>query len=488
MKQISSYCLIFLMLLSFSLLEAQVVDVSGALKLNNKVPRFRILGKLDDKILVERFGNDIHILDVYNKYLKLQSSKQIQLDKNEKLEKIWVQPNHAWIIMLRHEKERSFIEANKMDAKFSVAQKSLILDSIQERKDLLDNNLRTRLSSDESKILVYCPIFSQGKISYFYTKVYDNNMKLINQQKLTASVLLEQEFVDVFLRNDGSYLFVTKSKEKSNSDIYYFTYVDSSGKVKLGSYIPIKDIFKKLQFEIDEIHNALLIAGYFQAEDYSRKSNTGASQFFLTKLELGDFENVFTSVHNISSDFYFELTGKKNEIDPPQLFTFYIKSIVPKINGGALVIAESYFKNEEQFISNNYFSVNGIMPTYNTTTIYNFNDLIVYHVDSTGQVINEQIVRKKQVSQNDGGTYSSFYLMNQREELKLLFLDEIGDDSQINQASIDGLNKNTKSYSIFNTRSKSVVPIVSLSYQTAPNEIIIPSYLKSRMQLIKITY
>ncbi|MCB9256095.1 MAG: hypothetical protein H6579_03090 [Chitinophagales bacterium] len=488
MMRISSYYLILVILLSLNYSKAQVVDVSSALKLNNKVPSFRILGKLDDKYLVERFGNDIHVLDVYNQYLKLQSSKQIQLDKNEKLEKIWVQPNHAWIILLRHGKEQTYIEANKMDAKLSLAQKTIVLDSIQERKDLLDNNFRTQLSSDESKILLYSPIFSQGKIAYFYTKVYDNNLKLINQQKLNTSVLLEQSFVDVFLRNDGSYLFITKSKEKSSTEVYYFTYVDASGKVSLGSFIPVKDIFKRLQFEIDEMHNSLLISGYFQAEDYSKKNTMGASQFFLSKLELGSFNNLFTSIHNISSDFYFELTGKKNEIDPPQLFTFYIKSIVPKIDGGALVIAESYFKNEEQFISNSYFSVNGIMPSYNTTTVYNFNDLIVYHVDSTGKVVNEQIVRKKQVSQNDGGTYSSFFLMNQRDELKLLFLDEIGDDSQINQASVDGVNSNTKSYSVFNTRSKNVVPIVSLAYQTAPNELIIPSHFKSRMQLIKIRY
>ncbi|MCB0510408.1 MAG: hypothetical protein KDC82_06560, partial [Bacteroidetes bacterium] len=102
MMRISSYYLILVILLSLNYSKAQVVDVSSALKLNNKVPSFRILGKLDDKYLVERFGNDIHVLDVYNQYLKLQSSKQIQLDKNEKLEKIWVQPNHAWIIMLRH--------------------------------------------------------------------------------------------------------------------------------------------------------------------------------------------------------------------------------------------------------------------------------------------------------------------------------------------------------------------------------------------------
>ncbi|MFT7158799.1 MAG: hypothetical protein ACI8Q1_003833, partial [Parvicella sp.] len=143
---------------------AQKTQISSGVKLNSKVSNFRVLGKLDNKFIVERYGNNIHILDVYNSSMKNQMSKQINLDKNEFIEHIWMQANAAWIIRVKNDKTQNYILASKMDARLALSQKFQVLDSIVERKDLLQSNLRTTLSLNESKILVYAPIFSQGKI------------------------------------------------------------------------------------------------------------------------------------------------------------------------------------------------------------------------------------------------------------------------------------------------------------------------------------
>ncbi|MFT5070220.1 MAG: hypothetical protein ACI8V8_000173 [Chitinophagales bacterium] len=465
---------------------AQKTQISSGVKLNSKVSNFRVLGKLDNKFIVERYGNNIHILDVYNSSMKNQMSKQINLDKNEFIEHIWMQANAAWIIRVKNDKTQNYILASKMDARLALSQKFQVLDSIVERKDLLQSNLRTTLSLNESKILVYAPIFSQGKIDYFYTKVYDINMRLINQKKIKEPTILNHEFEEVILLNDGSYLFITKQAGNTHQEVYFFNYFGTDGSIKKSQYVPVKNVFKKLEFTVDNEHNALLIAGFFSQKNESRKDKFGATEFFTTKLSLDDFSNMYTAIVPFTNEFYLNLTSKESVNYPPQLFTFYIHSIIPQIDGGAIVFTESYFKTEESSLNDSYFSISGV-SNYNYSTIYNFNDIVVYHIDSTGLCFEQQIIRKKQISRNDGGSFSSFYTFNSQDKLQMLFLDEIDRYSHLTAAPVVN-ESTTESKSILNIGNKNVFPIMKMSKQSAPNELLIPSYNRSKMQLIKMTF
>lgn len=462
---------------------SQKIEISGSVKLNNKLPNFRVLGKTGNKYVVERYGPNFHVLDVYNPYMKSQGSKHVSLEKDEFIERFWIQPKISWIIKVLQEKNRSYIQAVKMNDKLAIAGKPLVLDSLDERKDLLENNLRTTLSLNESKILVYTPVFSQGRISYFYSRVYDTNMNLVNSNDIKDENLLNNEFEKVILLNNGSYIFIAKSKA---AEVYYFTMIDENGNMTKTTFTPVKDVFKNLEFEIDNENNAILVAGFFRDPSFNKKDRIGAKEFFISSLNLEDFNNNYTEVVPFTQNFYTLLTGKESELDPPQLFTFYVKSIIPKIDGGAIVLTESFFKTEEQFQSDAFFSVAGI-PNYNYTTYYNFNDIVVYHIDSNGVFLQQEIIKKKQLSQNDGGSYSSFYVANLRNELFALFLDDIAMDAYLSKARISEEDK-TRTNTILNVGGKDVFPVLKMSKQTAPNEILIPSFKKNKLRLIKVLF
>ena len=462
---------------------SQKTAISGSVKLNNKLPNFRILGKTSSSYVVERYGPNFHVLDIYNEFMKSQGSKQIQLEKDEFIERFWIQPKTSWIIKVNQEKNVSYLQAVKMNEKLSVQDKPFLLDSLSERKDLLENNLRTSLSLNESKLLIYSPIFSQGKITHFYSKVYDQNMQKINGLNIKEPYLLENEFEKVLVLNNGAYLFITKNE---SSSVYYFIKIATDGTVQKSTFTPVKDVFKKLEFELDNKNNTLLISGFFRDVNLSKKDNNGAKEFFISALNLDNFSNVYTEVVPFTQDFYTLLTGKESKMDPPQLFTFYVKSIIPKVNGGAIVFTESFFKTEEQYQSEAFFSVAGV-SNYNYSTLYNFNDVVVYHIDSTGTCTQKEIIKKRQASQNDMGSYSSFYIANLRDELKILFLDDIATDAHLSQARIEGKDK-TRSTTVLNIGGKDVFPVIKMSKQTAPNELLIPSFKKNKLRLIKVNF
>lgn len=462
----------------------QQTVISGGTKLNSKVSNFRILGKLNDKFIVERYGDNTHILDVYNSFLKSQMSKQINLAKDEFIERIWIQPNQGWILRVQHNKGNNYLLASKIDNRLAIAPKPLVLDSLEERKDLLEANLRSTLSLNESKFMLYAPIFSQGKIDYFFAQVYDLNMRLLHKYQIKEPSILEGSFEDMILLNDGSFVFITKQKD--DKSIYYITHYKADGSVAKHQFIPIKNVFKKLAFNVDNMNNALYIAGFFSPESTGKKDQHGATEFFTTKLSLDDFSNIYTEIVPFSDDFYFRLTSKPSQSSPPELFTFYVHSIVPRIDGGAVVFTESYFKREETSLNNSYFSIAGV-SNYDYSTVYNFNDIVTYQLDSTGRCIQQQIVRKKQVSRNDSGSFSSFYVYNSQSQLYTLFLDEIDKYSHLSEAKVIEEDA-TPSRSILNIGNRNVFPIVKMSKETAPNELLIPSFNRNRMQLIKMTF
>jgi hypothetical protein len=417
----------------------------------------------------------------------LLNSKEIKLPKDQFIEKYWLQPKDSWIISLRHGKEKSYLEAHRLDTKLNMSQKALVLDSISERKDLIENNLRTSLSLNESKLLIFSPIFSQGKIDYFYTQVYNNEMKLVNQAKIREANLLFKNFEDVIVYNDGSYLFVASNGNDKNADeMYYFTYIDKNGNVTSSSYIPIMEIFKKLRFEADNANMSLIASGFFKEPSLQRNENKGASSFFVSKFDLSNFKNIFTEIVPITNEFYLNLTGKRSELNVPQIYTFYVNRILPRMDGGVIVLTESYFKTEDASMSPSFFP-GSTLSNINYTTTYNFNDIVAYHIDSTGRCTAQEIIRKKQRSTDDQGSYSSFFVVNLQDELRLLFLDEIDVNAHLSQAKLKE-EELTKSRTVFNLGSKNVLPVAKMGAQVSPNEILIPSYFRNRLQLIKISY
>ncbi|MEZ4916984.1 MAG: hypothetical protein R2836_08370 [Chitinophagales bacterium] len=474
-------------LLCFSTAKAQNVNVSSGIKLTNKAPKFRIAGKLNNRYLAERYKDNYHILDVYNGYLKLQSSKTIPIQSNEYIKKLWINPQQSWLIKLNHSNNYSTINALQLDDKIRFADKPIVIDTLREKSDLLNNNLRTQLSLDENLILFYTPIFENGSIKSFYTKVVNNKLETVASKYLTDNYLINQYFVDVFLLNDGSYVFITTNDRESDNADYFITYI-KNGQVKTSVYNPIQDVFKKIEFEIDYKTNSLIASGFYREPKENKRDNTGASKLFVTKIDLNNFETTYTDIVPITESFYNKLTGKASETTPPQLYTFYINNIIPKNDGGCLVLAESYFKNEEESLNNYYFSVSG-MNTYSSSTIYNFNDILVYNVDSNGIIDKENIgiIRKKQISTNDNGSYSSFYTANLQNELQLIYLDEIDNEGQLLAESIEP-HEDSKNKVVMNIGGNEVVPIVKMSMQTAPNEILIPSMSRSKFKLIKLVF
>ncbi len=84
----------------------------------------------------------------------------------------------------------------------------------------------------------------------------------------------------------------------------------------------------------------------------------------------------------------------------PELYRYKLDELIPRSDGGALLIAEQFF-----IVENTYTDFNGRIST---DYEYNYNDVIVVNINPEGNIEWASRIPKTQVTRNDGGYYSSY--------------------------------------------------------------------------------
>jgi hypothetical protein len=132
----------------------------------------------------------------------------------------------------------------------------------------------------------------------------------------------------------------------------------------------------------------------------------------------------------------------------------------------------------------------GIQPgytSYRTTDVFQFNDIIAFSINPEGKMEWSSVMRKKQASEDDNGTYSSFLTMNEKEKLRFVYLDDISFSGTLNAYVLNSMGKYTRDI-LFNQEDKDVMLLPKLGKQVSPNEIVLPSYKNNALRLVKLTF
>jgi len=133
------------------------------------------------------------------------------------------------------------------------------------------------------------------------------------------------------------------------------------------------------------------------------------------------------------------LQGK--EKDTPEFYSYYIDHIVQREDGSSLMLAEQYYV---VVTSHTYTDANGNRTTTYTYHYY-YNDIIAVSFDENGEYEWKQLIEKRQVSVNDGGYYSSYFIVNSEDKTSIIFnefvsnLKEKGSSTRKDRKTVIGL-------------------------------------------------
>ncbi|MBK9270912.1 MAG: hypothetical protein IPM48_04895 [Saprospiraceae bacterium] len=231
--------------------------------------------------------------------------------------------------------------------------------------------------------------------------------------------------------------------------------------------------FYDIEFKINNQTGELIMAGLYSEEEESQAE--GYIYFNFTKGE----ELIITP---FDKELMKSWGLKGNELKQSQI-NLSVRELKFKEDGGLLV----FFENSKELMRRPYFN-NAMDPTGIGSVRwvdYYYDDILALSFDQNGKKQWEEILRKRQFSQDDQGLYSSFYIVSNPSFLRILFNDEIKNESTVSEYILLPDGKNYRK-SILNTGALSLNLRIQDAQQISSNTVWVPSESGGKMVLVKI--
>ena|ERR1043165_5618346 len=461
---------------------SQFVEISNASKLPPKSGKFKVVGKNNDGIIVRLYGIE-DVINVYGDDLKLLTTKTISFkNQSGQLQHIMLNKNGAVIFYLEQDKRRSLLYAQPVNSKFMEIGQAVLVDSIADRKEMVASNLRFKQSVDQSSLLIYYPVFSMNKVESIRFLCVDRSLKVLYNKTVPVNRdEKELEESKSLVDNAGNAFLILKPDVEAGGQ-YDVLHFDTNGDFSTYSLKTERTLFGEPAFEIDNKNGNLVMTTFYDAK--KSEAEAAANGFLYASFDPANGTPVKTNYTPFSREFIAELTGREN-VTNQSLYTFTIRKSMLRNDGGSLIIAESYIKETRDQVM-----PTGIQPGYNgyrSSDIFQFNDIIAFSLNPDGKMEWSSVMRKKQVSEDDNGTFSSFLIMNEKEKLRFIYLDDIAGSGTLNEYVLSSMGKYDRD-ALLNQEEKDVMIIPKMGKQVSPNEVILPSFRSNTLRLVKISF
>ncbi|MCW5906794.1 MAG: hypothetical protein KIS94_02960 [Chitinophagales bacterium] len=462
---------------------AQVVEVGTPTKLSSKTGKFKIIGKNNDGIIVRLYGTE-DVIHVYSDDLKLAASKMLSFKNQDGLlQHIMLNKTGAVVFYLSQNKQFSVLFAQPVNSKFVEIGTPTAIDTIYDRKDLVASNLRFKSSADQNFLFIYYPYFEGSTVQYIryqcldrtLHKLYTRNVPIDRKEK-------ELENSEAMVDNEGNAAIILKPERSGNTEEFDVFRVSATGELNVYSILTQKPLFGQAAFETDNKNGNLILCYFYN--DGTQNEEAAAHGFFYGSYNPATGEKLSSVYFPFPSTFINELTGREMN-NKNRLYTFNIKKTILRNDGGALIIAESFIKDTREIAV-----PLGIQPGFNnyrSSTIYQYNDIIAFSFNAAAQMEWYNIMRKKQASEDDNGVFSSFLIMNEKDKLRFVYLDDISASGALSQYTLSSEGKSQRQ-SLFNQEDRDLLLLPKLGRQISPAEAVIPSYKNGALQLIKLIF
>ena len=441
---------------------------------------YEIIGKVNGKILLFTKDANEFMVHAFDEDLKNSKETKIELERNYlRFIGITSTPNDFTIIFSHKFKGDTHVKAHKYDSKVNLLDSTTI--KVYERR-AFSPVFRMVKSQNQQMGLLY---------NIDREKVIETLMFNIPEMELLWEYSYEpkefyyrRDFVDFLVGNDGSsHLILERDNERSKKPQNRFEFYSYNiGEATETAYmVSFKDmLWYDVYFEYDNLNNRI-VAGGFYANDFLTKT----LGYFYLNVDPKDNKNYTLSFQEFDPEFIHEVIGKHKKMNKDGFAEVDIQEIVLRNDGGILLIAE---RNREYVRQNTAMSTaySGQNQVGNQVDYY-FNDLLVFSIHPTGALHWQDILHKKQYSQDDDALYSSYFLLKTRSILRFLYNDEIKQENVVNEYILTGIGKPDRK-NIMNTAGAELMLVMRNALQISADEVIIPSERRRQLKLVKLTY
>ncbi len=224
----------------------------------------------------------------------------------------------------------------------------------------------------------------------------------------------------------------------------------------------------------DNLNDRLLVTGF-----YADKASSAGAGVMLATLDMKDPQTLVFRSSPIDNQTQLKILGERNRSYDIGLINYPIRKIVLRSDGGAVIIAEAFFANDYSYYD--YFT-----QSYTRSIEYHFNNVVTVSINADGSIHWLNVVRKNQVSTDDGGNFSSFCPVLTESAFVLVYNADVSRDNEVTTARITASGKKNETGTI---RTPNNLLLYSRSgKQISANEAVFPCISKKKLMLAKITF
>ena len=481
-----------LLLLLCSLLvvrtSGQQIYISQAQKLSAEMIGFDILGTLSggELLVYKKYRFDDEI-DIYDKQMNLKRSKNLTLKNITYETKEFIKLGDR-IFQFYEEKNGKVTYLKYQQYTLSLERKDepVLIDSTVSRMGESYSGYRIIRSENEQYAMAYKYAYEGSDLSRTFLKVINQEGRIVMNSEFTLPVVdFSGEPVEVTLSALGRPVFLFHNLDftcrKEKSDISYYFVFPGHGTAFTDTRINGIDghCVQEMGFGIDNSNNLVVASGFFG--DDGRYSMEG---FAYLQINPTSGNIIHQSAYSYSSELKQSITGmmERSERYTP---VYQVTEVLPRMDGGALLVGEYYDKNIENYDYTNYDPYYGYRTSTRQVEYYEYSDILLLSIDANGELDWSNIIRKRQLSKEDRGVNSSFGLINNYQQLYFLFNEDISQNSNVllYQLAADGTLDRK---SLFNPSKQEVELRPVAARQVSHNELVVPSIYKRNLAFIKV--
>ncbi|MBK7108463.1 MAG: hypothetical protein IPH61_04715 [Bacteroidetes bacterium] len=467
---------------------AQNIYISNEEKLSSELEGFDVVGRMNggDLVVYKKYKYKDE-LEFYDAQMTLRRKKEITVKAPEYQSKEVLKiGNQIFHFYTKKENKQTFLIAQVFGEDADRKGEPIIIDSTSRRIGDNFSDYTILRSGNGAFAMAYQYEFGGGKISKLLSAVINSTGKITSVNVVdmpTANFDATNE--KSLVSNAGIPIFLFSNKEYScKKEKAEVSYIIACGTVKdsyIIAYIKEEDCMREMQLDVDNHTNTITAIGF--TGDQNKNSMTG---YVFLQIDPFDGEILNRNAEQFSPELLSSISSKTDKSEK-YIPVYKPMQIIPRADGGALLVSEYFQKTTENYDFTNYDPYYGYRTSTREVDYYEYNDVFLISISPLGTIDWTNIIRKRQVSKEDRGAYSSFVFANCIERLFFIYNEDISQNSNVIQYEMlaDGtLNRK----SLFNPSKQEVELRPQAGKQVAFNEVIIPSIHKRNLAFISIEF
>ena len=458
---------------------AQVLTVSDELTMRSDT-EYSLVGVLGNQTLLLQDRNTKHLLTAYDGGMRQTWEKELDLrGRNVRLlEAIAKQDGTGFhLIYLYRESGKNHLQVDFYNPAGTLRDSATLVDFGLFVANPEDDIVT---SQDDSKLAI---MLTNQTTQPRIIGIDLTELELLFDQQLDPDKFyFGEDFLQAEISDKGEFFFIIerdnfKSKRKQHRYEIHRLEGANFGKfdVSMGDSLTYD-----MYFRYDNLNDKLVAGGLYTTKDFTRSDG-----YFWIAIDPDNPSGTKPVFNPFPLPLIKNVEGKRYNKRNPGIDEIVVRDVVLRRDGGALIITERNRQQERRSNASRATIINdyGIRPLVD----YHYDELIVFSVDPDGSPHWSNILHKKQYSQDDGGVYSGYFLLENPRSLRFLFNDEIRFENTVSEYVVNARGEFDRN-SLFNTRDLSLRLRFRDGVQTAGNELVLPSEHRNKLRLVRMTY